>query len=536
MGFYPHGKPAYYSYTTHFLEVGHDYGGASYGHTLYPGLNGRQQNAVTNKALANLQNLINAARAAEKAFLADTGIDVENANASNIFRHMNEIFNSRQTFERGLQYMKSINASGKMMDKGEMYRDVSRYFGTYLSQILRSELKRFLAADIVKMSQGQIKALINDIIGDALIRTYERVADYINEDTNRIRGKFGDSNKGKAAIRDNEKEVQAVKDMIQTIEKLKGLGAFKEYGYLFNLSEDTLKQMTDRKDRRYRIKLDKKKFNGAQVDANFGGNILELITSVVAAEIGNINIKNEDLTITGVHTGQMNQMKADTILFVGKGQINPQDYLKLTDQSPYESVRMQNVEAMSKYLKKLDDNLKHVIMISDKNYSITASFGGVNAQEKMSLQHVGGMLSQFGVGQVVELVNYLANCGPEMVQGAVNGEIRTELQTLIGYFLFDHLQINVSGGGSPGPNVVNMMNVSGMYIPLSVYLEGVLHGLQNALNNPTSFVSVTISLGGQTEQKVWTAGTWGEFRESHETQTFISYRILKDIASFISAL
>ena len=174
-------------------------------------------------------------------------------------------------------------------------------------------------------------------------------------------------------------------------------------------------------------------------------------------------------------------------------------------------------------------------MISDKNYSIKADFGGINAQEKMDLRSAGAMLSRFGVGDVRALINYLANCGDGMVQGAVNGEVRTELQTLIGYFLFDHLQIQVTGS-RPGPNVVNLLNVSGIYIPLSTYLEGLYNSIQDAMSNPSSFVTVTISLGGETEQSDWTAANWGNFRRSHETESFISYRILRNIADFISGL
>ena len=283
-----------------------------------------------------------------------------------------------------------------------------------------------------------------------------------------------------------------------------------------------------------KILINGKKFSNAHVDANFGGNALELITSVVAAEIGNINIKGSGLTITGVHTGQMNQMKADTMLFVGRGDINPNDYMQYVRKTG--SVRMENVTAIQQYLADLEKNIEHVIMISDKNYSITANFGGINAQEKMSLANAGPMLMKFGVGNVDALINYLANCGPSMVQGdAVDGQIRTMLQSYIGYFLFDHLSIQASGP-PPGPNVVNLMNVSGMYIPLSVYLEGLYNSIQEAIGSPSSLVSVTISLGGQTEQSVWTAGTWQAFRQSHETQSFISYRILRGLANFITGL
>ena len=83
---------------------------------------------------------------------------------------------------------------------------------------------------------------------------------------------------------------------------------------------------------------------------------------------------------------------------------------------------------------------------------------------------------------------------------------------------------------------VNLLNVSGIYIPLSTYLEGLYNSIQDATANPSSLVHVTISLGGETEQSNWTAASWGEFRQSHEVESFISYRILKGIADFISGL
>ena len=527
--FYPSGKSSKYSYTQRFTIVGNDTAGQAKANTAYPGLSGNEERLVTTKALDNLQALINGARAAELAFLKDTGINLDNPNASNIFRNINKIFNSKETFERGMRYMKSISARGEDSEKEQMYREVSRYFGTYLNKTLSTDLKKFLKADIVNMSPDQIKNLINDIIGNALVMTYERVKDFVDKDTGSIRGKFG-----KGESRGNEEEKQAINDMIQVVKELQSTGAFKEYGHLFNINADTLQQMTDRKDRRYKVVLNKNKFTGAQIDTNFGGNILELITSTVAAKIGNINISNKGLTITGMHTGQMNQMKADTMLFVAEGDVDTKSYLDLVDKEKYDSVRMQNIEAMDKYLNQLESNIKHVVMISDKNYSITADFGGFTAQSKMSLQDVGGMLGSFGVNNVKELIDYLANCGDAMVQGQVNGEVRTKLQTMIGYFLFDHLNVKVNG--SVGPNVVNLLNVSGIYIPLSAFLEGVYNSIKNVMSNPSSLVSLTISLGGPTEGNVWTEETWESFRESHETQSFISYKILKDIGDFVSGL
>lgn len=539
MGYYPSGKPEYFSYTERFLEVGHDYSAAAKANTAYPGL-GSETRAITSKALDNLQTLINSARAAEAAFISDTGLDLNNPNsAKEIFEIMNTIFNSKDTFERGLNYMRRLVEVGRTDEKEHTYREVSANFSTYLREQIKNKLNsKTLAKQIVTMTPDQVKNLINDVIGDALIKAYTKVEDFVGPD-NKIRGKFNATNKGKSAAAEDEQAQQAVADMVNIIKELKSKGAFKEYGYLFDLNKETFMGTNNKANQGYKLKKGTR-YNKATVQSNYQGNALEFITTVVAAAIGNMNIKNENLTITGVHTGQMNQMKADTLLFVADGPINTADYLEFIDRTGAnkDSVRLQNVDAMQKYLNSLESNLKHVIAISDKNYSIKANFGGVNAQEKMTLQNAGYMLEKFGVPNVVPLIHYLANCGAGMVQGtSVDGEIRTALQSYIAYFLFDHLELSISGVGASGPNVVNMMNVSGIYIPLSVYLEGVRNAIEGSLfNNPSTFVSVSISLGGPTEEPVWTVANWYGFREGRENESFISYRIVKDIAQFITSL
>ena len=530
MGFYPHGKPAFYAYTKHFID---EFGGSTAylaeANTKYPGLDGDSNRGVVVKALWNLRALIDGARAAELAFIKDTGININDpTSARDIFHTINLILNSKQTFERGLQYMKSLQGA-KKDEKDKMYRDVSRYFGFYLNKTINKKMKDKVDDKILKMNKRQVEKLINSIITESLVETYTKVKDFVGPN-GEIRGKFGEYAKKKKGA--NEKQQDAITDMIDIIKKLGKSGAFSQFGYLFNLDVDTLMQ----NDNKGLIKLKEKAYNSAQVDSNYGGNALELITSLVAAEIGNINIQNPGLTITGMHTGQSNQMKADTLLFVGHGNINPDDYLQYVDRDTFgNQIRMQNVDALSRYLDNLESNVEHVIAISDKNYSITSHFDGINAQEKMNLQNAGLLLSQFGVDQVPDLINYLANCGAgTMVQGQVADAVRTELQSYIGYFLFDNLQIEING--SARVNVVNLMNVSGMYIPLSVYLEGVYNAIQDAASNPSSLVSVSISLGGPTVQSEWTPQTWGEFREEHETESFISYKILKGIADFITNL
>ena len=534
--FYPHGKPSEYAYTEHFVDVGHDKSNKAFNNTRYPGLDTPEgQNKILADVLANLDSLINGARAAELKFLADTGIDIFNMNGKDVFKAINEVLNSKDTFNRALQFLKQQSEGNYKKETDATYREVSKYFGSYLDEAIQEQLKGIKAEQILTMNPAQIKDLINNIISKGLELSYTRVEDFVTSD-----GILRQRNGRGARIRDGEQRQQAVSDMIAIIKELQGKGAFKEFGNLFNLNQDTL---AARKEGKISFKRRKgNKYNNAQVDANYSGNALEVITSTVGAYLGNINITTHsaggDLHIVGQHTGRWNNMKADTMLFVGRGDINIPDYLELVDNS-IDGIRRQNVDALAKYYNKLEENVSHVIAISDKNYSIKANLDrGISAQTKMNLADVGGLLADMGVGQVSELIDYLANCGAAMVQGAVHAQVRTTLQSYIANFLFDNLEITgLEHMHRPSVNVVNLMNVSGVYMPLSVYLEGIRDSIKQVSElTPASLVSVTISLKGPTAQRIWTAGNWERFRQMREEQSTIEYKILKNLASFITNL
>lgn len=548
-GFYPHGKPAEYAYTERFTKVGNDINRMSEANTRYPGIDVEEgQQNILQEALENLQSLIDGARQAELNFLADTGMDIYNMNGKDIFKAINLIFNSKDTIDRGLQYMKQLANPDKDSPYSQTYRDVSKYFSSYLNKAIEEEMKGITGKRIALMTPDEVKEYVNQIISRALLLSYERVEDFIKKDGER-RGKFGTNTK---YDKDVERAIQAVSDMTETIKELRKTGAFKEFGNLFNLSQDTLKEWRTTKQQTGKSIFARRKgskYNNTKVASDYDANALEVITSTAAALLGNINAHNMggllDLTIVGQHTGKWNNMKADTLLFVAKANINTADYIneeeyKKNIDSSIKSVRAQNIDAIDKYFDVLKDNVSHVIAISDKNYSITADFKerGIEAQ-KSNLANVGEMLSKFGVGQTQELINYLANCGASMVQGEVNSSIRTMLQTQIAYYLFDKIEVKVSGPKS-SINVVNLINTGGMYIPLSVYLEGLYESLVRARNEvlgtPSQFVSVSISLGGPTGGRIWTEGTWARFRQQHEQKSFIEYKFLKNLAEFISGL
>lgn len=523
--FYPHKGPSKYAYTSAFYGFREKTGKAAKANTDYSGLATQSGNKF--KILFNLKMLVDGARAAEMAFLADTGIDLSaGANAKNIFENFNLILNSEQLFHRNLDMFKQLSqgVNNKLIDP-------SKYFYSYLSKYIR-DYGIASKININKLAGKQLEQFTNEVLGHALEDTYRRFLEVSDVEGNikTVTNKYN--------LKNNEQYRETLHEMADTIKKLRETGIFGKYASLFNM-DSLLEQASNNTGRVVRKpKLSIKSFDS-------GGTPLELITSTVAVEMAKIHqtIHSGDftLTISGEQTGgkNFNQQKGDSIIAYAQGSVDFSEMERIfQNQNKNDSIRVQNIQALDDYLNKVRDKIKHLIVISDKNYTINADWKGAHAQEKMTLANAQPMLERFGVSGVQGLIDYLANCGPEMIQGDVNGQVRTALASYIAYFLFDHLEI--TGTVSGGTNVVNIINLSGTYIPLSVYLEGVYKSIEaNLLNlstNPDNLVNVTISLGGSSPTTPWTPGAWEDFRTGRETKSTIEYRIMQDIASYITGL
>lgn len=534
--FYPYGGPAIYSYTEEFKQEHSTTGKKAYRNTSYSGLHEKKD--VPDQALIELEALIQGARAAEVAFLAATGVDLsQGANAKTIFESINEILNSQKTFERAVNYMKKIHNAKKDNQKVDPYREVTKLLDTYVDNAIKIELKNAKKELVGSMPIKEVvKQTVDNIMTTALENMYKQVKDFEDLENNTRRLKQGSEN-----AQDNEREIVAVQDMIKVVQSLRGKGIFGKFSDLLNIDTDAIEKELKHPNQNIPDIVFKKhnNFKIQTKDTTGGGNALELITSAITPELAKMNIHTGGaelgLNVKGLSTGALNYMKADSFLIFGIGTLDPKQLMDFKfDLTDSESTRIQNQAALQDYLQRLGENVKHIVAISDKNYSIGTDFRGFHAQSKMRLDYAKEMLGNFGVGDVTKLVDYLANSGASMIQGGNGGDVRTALASYIGYFLFDHLEVE---GQSTGVNVVNLINLSGMYIPLSVYLEGLYKSLQNALHNYTSYVKVRISLEGPTAMDgSWSAATWESFRQQHESESFIEYHVLRGVADFVTGL
>ena len=524
--FYPHKGPSKYAYTTDFgSERNRDKtASAAKANTAYSTIATQAGNKF--KILYNLKVLINGARKAELAFLSATGIDITSEKiAKEIFVNFNLILNSQKLFERNLDMFQAISEGyeGKLIDP-------TKFFHSYLNQAINkyAVAKNF---NINQASGKQLEKLLDTIMFEALEKTYLKCQEVIDKQGNRRILEGGDTKKR------GEKSSQSFKEMVEVIRKLRNTGIFGKYSSLFNL-EDTLRSLADNQG------FIVKKPNYTLYSTDQGGTALELITSVIAPEFARIHLTNYSpsgtVTISGEQTGgkAYNQQKGDTVIAYATSSVDLSQMQPYFSKQTDKSDRVKNIKALQEYLSTVGNQIEHILFISDKNYTIRANWGGASAQEKMSLENARAMLGLFGVPGINGLIDYLANCGPDMIQGDdANAQVRTTLASYIAYFLFDHVEIT---GTESGPNVVNIINLSGTYIPLSVYLEGVYQSLEKRLLNLNTtanyLVKVELEFGGIEPSHEWTVGTWESFREGREQKSYIAYHIMMDIADFITEL
>jgi len=517
--FYPHHGPSKYSYTSAFGQNNREKTAAqAKANTAYSGVATQAGNKF--KILFNLKILIDGARSAEAAFLASTGIDLSNGvTAKKLFENFNLILGSKEVFERNLALISQMSKN-----KTTEIEDPSKIFYSYLQKSIK---KNGLAENfnIRKSTKEQLANFIDKVIGEALEKTYNNYKEFIDKNGNR-KTLIGNA-------KSNVQYINAYTEIVGAIKKLQGTGIFYKYSHLFNIGK-LLKESSDTNGNIVaQPNITKESFDR-------GGTVLEFIEATVGAELQRIHLSNSNaggtLRIIAEQTGgaEYNTQKADVTFGYATRQVDFNPMKKaFANRSDDDSVRLQNVKALDNYLNTLTTAMKSIVFVSDKNYKIKAGWKGVKAQDAMTLANAQAMLGHFGVDGVDALIDYLANCGPDMIQGTANGQVETALAAQIGYYLFDHLEI--TGNMTANTNVVNVINVSGLYIPLSVYLEGVYKSLEINLNNPsTDLVKVSIKYGGTSPTIPWTAAAWADFRTGRENQTKIKYYILRDINSFIS--
>lgn len=515
--FYPHGKPVEeYSFTSAFANDAELHGMAAEKNVMAMksraggGLSPRGRGG---KAIAELNRMIGMARGAEQNFLMAHGLKNPGNNWSKLITGINEILGTKASFERNLQIIKQV-ASGDSKE----YRDIDEFFRGKLQSAIYESLK----VDVNKSAYEILEIAVR-----SAIKKMGNITDTINEQgliENRVPKK-------------GEKSLQAFAEMFQLVQKILNTDILLQVDNLFDLTnyieqarQDILYNQTTKGEKRSQKEL-------TYAGQGNKGTLAELLRNIVAQGIG--SGYGDGLSWRTVeNTGGFNY-KPDNVLATMEISYN-RAAQKVKDNKLVEgnSRRRKGIATMEELYKQVGDAKGHIVLVSDKSYVIDSAFisrGGFEAQGSTSLNALQGLFSSLHITgfDVEALINYLANVGGGMIEQQADEHILKMIATQIGNFLFDDLSFESTPINA---NVVHVFNLSGIYVPLSIVLEGVKRGVGGLQNTDlSSYVEVNFRASGD-KPDPWRKdeAPWIAFRNAKMSNNTLNVHFLKDFASIIA--
>lgn len=518
--YYPHGKPVEFSYTNDFVTKETFHGEDAKKNIL------RQKNiaggVISDKgrsgaAIAELDRMISMARTSEQNFLTSHGFKNPGNNWNKLITDINKILSTENAFKRNVQLLKQFNEGDK---RTKSYQDVTTFFKGYLQTAIIDNLKVDVNATAYEILEKATKDAIDSM---------SKMTDFKTKE-----GKIRTTKSKKD--KDNVSILNAFSELFSVIEVMKDSEFLLKINELFQLEdyiEEVRQQLLNGKEENF----SKLKYKGSNTGK---GTLAEILYSAVS---NGLNGSNESITWQTIeHTGTANY-KPDRVLATMVVSYNQAvDTIKNNDINYGKSTRARGVATMEQLFIDLKDAKGDLVLISDKNYIINKGFrerGGFKAQDETSLNALEGLFSSLHINvfNIDALINYLANIGSNLIETEVDNKILRAISTQVGNFLFDDLSFDESAIPG-GINVIHIFQLSGIYVPLSIILEGVRRGVSNLQNTELSaYVEVDFKASNDVPEK------WGKdsgedvftsFRNTKMQNNSITVHFLKDFASVIA--
>jgi len=530
--YFPSNAPVWWSYTLGFASGGSqgNLGMIHVAGTAWKKLSGDRMIGVTDAwknpaILRNIQLLAQTARQAELAFLNKYGIGNPGNDWSALIRAFNLLFSSKQAFEQAL---KLLEQSTQRHPQGK--DNTYHYFATHLGSNLQTAARAVIRSRVTaQMPISNFSILLDEIIELALNKTFDQ---RVFKDSSG----YLHTNTGTKTERANMEEIKAYTDFKAYIQQFMTNDLFKQsLAKVVGLDEAflsaTYKNMKNRK------KLPQ--LADAYSNGNVKGTIAEAVETVFgqAASAGlHGQTSNGELTLDweSVWSGGSG-VKADVILHNVEFKRRLVNIDELMSQDGEDnSKRVNAIRAYREWFEMMKKAEGDIVFVSDKNYQINSNFSGFTAQGNTSLRNLYGMFSEIGIEKTDELIDFLANCGPDMLLGNQQDSVLDAVAAQIGHFLFDDLSIT----GSSNINRIHLLNLSGIYLPLSVYLEGLAQAVVEAQANIKGFVSVSFKPGPGADAAAspWEGiEDWRAFRDMRLDGSTIHVKFMSDFANFITS-
>ena len=372
--------------------------------------------------------------------------------ATNIIDALNLCLESKDIYDR--VYQTITNAGG---GKGTKGKQAYSFFGGYLQSTINDRLPELIdKVGVFNIDQPTIFDWIrNEVMPVAIQKMFD-----------------ADVEEGV-----DPKLQNAYQELTKLANKFSRSGSFaNQLGSIYRIDEVAEEVSQLLADRTKISKMGIKSLTGNKhYTYTRGGLTLEAITDLIFMSLGK-----------GQHgvTGDKG-IKADNILTIGIDYSEIENFLSSRELG----TRLENVDAFVALGKHLEDARNGFIVYSSaKNYSITDGFrdrGGFSAGSDLSLGQYGELMSIAGKN-----VKTFIGAIEQLADGAVGQDINQSdfadiISKNIAYLLFDDYN-TIGAGLENGPNAIHIMNLNGLFVPIS----SILYALADAIDNEQSIKGI----------------------------------------------
>lgn len=523
--FYPNDKPPIYSYTSAFTQdveyetaKGRKY--KLYGEEAAEHIAEQKnlvggaisENGKAGQAIVELERMIGMAKGAEQSFLVSHGFTADD-NWNSLITGINLILGTKESFERNIKLLQQY--AERDDEEGE-YQDVARFLQGKLQQAVYEEIDVNVNESALTILERAVKNAIKKM---------EKITDTKLKD-----GTILTRNPKEVG----EEALQAFVSLFKVIDICSGCTFLTKINQIFEL-EDYINE----------VKASLMRGETTQIDLTYKGkegnpgSLAEILYTAVASGLGAGTADNNRIQWTTTQQSGGHDYKPDR--FLATINIDYEQSVKNVKNNGKKygrNIRPQGIDAMRDLYKQVGDAKGDIVIISDKNYIINQAFQqrkGFKAQDSTSLNALSGLFNSLDITgfDIDAMINYLANIGSTLVEKQIDNHILEVISAQIGNFLFDDLSFN---SVPVNANIIHVFNLSGIYVPLSIILEGVLSGLNTVTQTKLeSYVNVSFKASNDKPGK-WTKteAPWVEFREKKMANNKLSVHFLQDFATIIA--
>lgn len=545
--FFPSHAPIWWSYTDAFTSKGAiNKGFITVGDIVKKKLEGRDNNRMASyrdswhnsQLIENIEVIRNAAKKEEQAFLNKYNITIDPNNWSELIKYFTILFTSEDAFMRNLQILNQVQ--DKQQDTN-IYHNFTALISGYVQKASQDVVDKYKGTLTTTSNlNGLMNKMMDEIIELALNRMF-RMTDL------KLKNGYIETNHYRQQKLDGE-ELQAFRYLLDKINVFMN-SPFKDLVKKdLGLTEDFITKMfkakwnnTAKNQQAGKKRIPLPKLKNSVRNGQVRGSVQEHFENIFVDEAmkklqGTIGNNTLWCTYETGGLGAKTDILGHNLLASVTGYI-PDISLLTSTAGASDSKRINAINNSETFFRLLHEAEGDIVFVSDKNYQIKSEgFDGYSAQDDITLENLKLLLNKVHYpGDVDQLYGYLSNCGKGMLLGTgKSSEVLNGVATYIGHFLFDDLTIT---GSISGINRVHLLNLSGFYLPLSVYLDALLEAAKSSQQEVSQYASAHFYGHGKPPQEHgWSgSGDFDTFRQTRLDESRIEIKFMTNIAEFITS-